>query len=251
MRVAILAVAEGEFSVAREDSAGVWPLDPIDNYHQIREAKEQADFVLVIFHGGVEFYSLPSPDMVKTCRFFVDAGADSVICHHIHVPSGMEIYQGAPIIYSTGNFLFDWPSKIPPQGYLGYLVSLEIQAHSVIRVRLIPYRQRKDTSDIMRMSEPEKEDFLAEIAELSAIILDKDRLRQEFINFSQSKRIRYLSVVLSLSEFEIRLLKRGIWPFWRTDIIRFARLKNQFTCRAHYNMMVSIMDAELQNKHLR
>jgi len=109
IRVAIIALAEHEFSIATYDKAGACALDPIENYYQIMRAKELADFVLVVFHGGNEYYALPSPRMVKTCRYFVDCGAHAVVCHHTHVPSGIEFYHDAPIVYGTGNFLFDWP----------------------------------------------------------------------------------------------------------------------------------------------
>jgi len=30
-----------------------------------------------------------------------------VVCHHPHVTQGIEVYQGVPIIYSLGNYIFD------------------------------------------------------------------------------------------------------------------------------------------------
>jgi poly-gamma-glutamate synthesis protein (capsule biosynthesis protein) len=41
----------------------------------------------------------------------IDAGADLVIGAHPHVLQGIEYYQGKPIIYSLGNFIFG--SSIP------------------------------------------------------------------------------------------------------------------------------------------
>jgi poly-gamma-glutamate capsule biosynthesis protein CapA/YwtB (metallophosphatase superfamily) len=245
IRISILAIAEGEFSVAEEDSPGVWPLDLVDNYYQIRKARESSDIVLVIFHGGVEFYSLPTPDMVKTCRFFLDAGANCVVCHHIHIPSGFEIYNNAPIFYSTGNFLFDWKSEMPPEGYTGYLISLEISPQGVNNFRLIPYFQYKDEFGVRRMKNPNLNDFLQQISKLSAIIQDKMSLNKEFKKFVESKREHYLTKAMMLTRLERKLFSRGIWPFWRTNDIRLARLKNQFACRAHYYMMVSILEEEL------
>ena len=37
----------------------------------------------------------------------IDAGADMVVGGHPHVTQGAEIYQGKPIVYSLGNFLFN------------------------------------------------------------------------------------------------------------------------------------------------
>lgn len=126
LRVAILNFAENEWSTAGPDKAGASLLDLIDNYYRIHEAKQKADFLLVILHGGNEYYPFPSPRMKKTCRYFVDIGANAVICHHTHVPSGLEIYQDAPIVYSTGNLLFDWPERKPEDWCKGYIIELII-----------------------------------------------------------------------------------------------------------------------------
>jgi poly-gamma-glutamate synthesis protein (capsule biosynthesis protein) len=37
----------------------------------------------------------------------VEAGADIIHGHHPHVWQGTEVYQGKPIFYSFGNFIFD------------------------------------------------------------------------------------------------------------------------------------------------
>ena len=44
-------------------------------------------------------------------RQYIDAGADLVIGSHPHVLQGIEYYQGKPIVYSLGNFVFG--SSIP------------------------------------------------------------------------------------------------------------------------------------------
>ena len=61
--VAVVNFCENEFSIAGDNSAGAFPLSIVKNYHQIQEAKEGADRVVVIVHGGHELYQLPSPRM--------------------------------------------------------------------------------------------------------------------------------------------------------------------------------------------
>ena len=53
-KIAIMNFCENEWSIASKNSSGANPLNPIKNYYQIKEAKEKADFVLVIVHGGHE-----------------------------------------------------------------------------------------------------------------------------------------------------------------------------------------------------
>ena len=246
LRVAILAIAENEFSVATESSAGAWPLDLADNFRQIRAAKEQADLVLVIFHGGVEYYPLPTPAMTKTCRFFAEAGADGVICHHIHVPSGLEVHHGVPIVYGMGNFLFDrWPPEGNAGRSTGYMVSLDVRRGAVTKLQLIPYFQTQDECRARLMDASAAAAFLTHIADLSATIADKDALQREFDGLAASKRTQCLTSVLSLGRIERRLLKTGVWPFWRTSPLQFAKLLNQFSCESHRELVLSVLRSEI------
>jgi poly-gamma-glutamate synthesis protein (capsule biosynthesis protein) len=96
--LALINCCENEFSIATEVTAGSNPLNPIQQYYAIQEAKSKADYVLVIVHGGHELWQLPSPRMQETYRFFIDAGADAVVNHHQHCYSGYEIYKKKPYI---------------------------------------------------------------------------------------------------------------------------------------------------------
>src|SRR5690606_20141744 len=51
-KVAIVNFAENEWTSATTTSAGSNPMDFIDNTKQISMAKNNADFVIVIVHGG-------------------------------------------------------------------------------------------------------------------------------------------------------------------------------------------------------
>ena len=44
----------------------------------------------------------------------IDAGADAVIGAHPHVIQTFDVYHGKPIIYSLGNFVFDYYPGDPP-----------------------------------------------------------------------------------------------------------------------------------------
>jgi Putative enzyme of poly-gamma-glutamate biosynthesis (capsule formation) len=110
--LAIINCCEHEYSVATVNTAGSNPLDPIQQYRTIVEARKSADYVLVIVHGGHEMWPLPSPRMVQTYQFFIDAGADAVVNHHQHCFSGYEVYKNKPIFYGLGNFCFDKPQLL-------------------------------------------------------------------------------------------------------------------------------------------
>jgi hypothetical protein len=248
LRIAILSVTEHEFSIATDESAGAWPLDPLDNYYQIQAARQKSDFVLIILHGGNEYYPLPSPNMVKTCRFLVDAGANAVVCHHTHVPSGVEIYHDAPIVCSTGNFLFYSGGTIFPEWFSGYLVSISIRAGAVTSFHLVPYWQSRGALDIRFMNENEAHTFLADICRFSGIIRDKESLTREWTRFCAAKRNDYLSRMLLLNRVEHKLLKMNMGPFWRTSTKCILELLSLFDCESHRDVCVGVLRSEIRKR---
>ncbi|EHS58551.1 CapA family protein [Paenibacillus sp. Aloe-11] len=78
----------------------------------IREARRQADLVIVIAHWGKERATTLEPHQIELSHAFIDAGADIVIGGHPHVLQGLEQYKGKWIAYSTGNFIFS-KSTVP------------------------------------------------------------------------------------------------------------------------------------------
>ena len=94
------------------------PADIEDNLRWIREARRQADWVLVSFHSH-EFahrsmasaatkidLKEPADFVPDFARAAIDAGADIFVGHGSHTPLGVEVYKGKPIFYSVGNFIF-------------------------------------------------------------------------------------------------------------------------------------------------
>jgi poly-gamma-glutamate synthesis protein (capsule biosynthesis protein) len=68
-------------------------------------ARSDVDFVVVSYHGGEEYVSVPLQLAIDLHHAAIDAGADAVIGHHPHVAQGIEVYRGKPIFYSLGNYL--------------------------------------------------------------------------------------------------------------------------------------------------
>ena len=73
----------------------------------IRAAKSQCDLLVVSIHWGNEYQNVPTRRQREVAHAAIDAGADLIIGHHPHVLQGVGAYRGAPILYSTGNFVFD------------------------------------------------------------------------------------------------------------------------------------------------
>ena len=106
-RIGFYACAEHEFSIAREKNAGANPFDALESFDHVVALKAECDFVVVLYHGGKEYYQYPSPLLQKVCRKFVEKGADLVVCQHSHCIGCEEKYANGTIVYGQGNFIFD------------------------------------------------------------------------------------------------------------------------------------------------
>ncbi len=104
--IAVIAVCEHEYSYALPDRVGAREYDPYDTIDDIIEAKNKADYVVVIYHGGKEHCRYPSPRLLKLCRSMVKHGADVVLCQHSHCIGCYEKFMNGHILYGQGNFHF-------------------------------------------------------------------------------------------------------------------------------------------------
>lgn len=82
-------------------------LDEEATLARIRELDQQLDFLIVAIHWGIEYQTTANSSIEDLAHKFVDAGADMIWGTHPHVIQNWELYQGAPIYYSLGNFVFD------------------------------------------------------------------------------------------------------------------------------------------------
>lgn len=84
----------------------------------VRQAKAQADIVMVQMHWGVppEWNSPFQGDLAEYQRplahAVVEAGGSVILGHHAHALVGIERYKGVLIFYSLGNFLLHWYSGL-------------------------------------------------------------------------------------------------------------------------------------------
>ena len=74
--------------------------------NDIKKIKDEVNYIIVYFHGGIEYQYKPSSDIVEYSRGFIDNGADLVIGCHPHVLEPIETYKNKKIVYSLGSFLF-------------------------------------------------------------------------------------------------------------------------------------------------
>lgn len=238
-RIAIVNFCENEFSIATDTSAGAAPIDTVDNYNQITEARKNADYVIVIIHGGHEHYQLPSPRMKKLYRHYVDLGADAVVNHHQHCYSGYEIYKGRPIVYGLGNFCFDWEGEENSIWNDGYMVLLEFD--KTIQIELIPYKQCNTEPKVKLLTTEESSKFNISIDKLNLIISDDKQLAEAFADWCNK---RYNSVNSLFRSYHNRYLNAAAIRGWIKHPQRPNEIKamlNYIMCESHRDITIKIL----------
>ena len=96
-----------------------------------------ADVVIVFPHWGTEYDPTPFANQQTLARAIIDAGADMVIGNHAHWAAAMEVYEGKPIWYALGNFVFDQTWSEPTME--GITLELTFQGAELRQVRMRPH----------------------------------------------------------------------------------------------------------------
>jgi poly-gamma-glutamate capsule biosynthesis protein CapA/YwtB (metallophosphatase superfamily) len=246
-RLSFLAATEEEFCVASDSRAGAPALRAIPLCRRIQQERERADWIIVVFHGGNEYYPLPRPGLQELCRFLVSSGADAVIGHHPHVPGGYEVYDGKPIVYSVGNLLFDSARPRPGGWESGYFVSLALEAGRRPAFRLVPYVQwHEEVGGVRRSEGREAARLLAETERLRTIIETPLELRSMWSEYCKDAGHRVLMPFFRLwsgramSRVVRTALRAGLLPtrYWTMSVL------NRIRCESHREEFIRWAESE-------
>lgn len=237
--VAFINCCEHEFSIATGTMPGCNALNPIQQFYTIREARIKADYVIVIVHGGHEFYQLPSPRMKELYRYFIDCGADTVINHHQHCYSGYEVYCNKPIFYGLGNFLFDNTERYTTWNQ-GYMVQLSFLPAD-ITFELFPYNQCNEQPSVSLLAGEERKKFDNEIDKLNKIIADDTALSYEHQKWMDATE-RWFE--LQLTPYSNRYLQilcaHGFLPKF-LPLQKRLRIINYIDCESHRDRILQVL----------
>ena len=245
-KLVVLNFCENEWSTTQGAYMGANPIDEIANYYQIQKAKDSADYVLVIAHGGHEHYSLPSPRIKKLYRFYADAGATAVVAHHTHCSSGYEVYNGVPIMYSLGNFFFANSGKRNSHWNKGMLALLNFQPNSC-SFKFVHFDQCNGDSKVKIVTEDESSIRNREIDKLNLLIQDDFRFNKEYQFFLESNYKMYRSYLEPHSNRCLNFLQnRRILPsLWSKK--KKIYLLNLVRCESHHDVILNLLKDEVSH----
>ncbi len=249
--VAIVNIAENEWSNANDAHGGANPMNIIANAASIKEAKSKADVVILIIHGGHEYYNYPSPRMVDQYRFYAQQGASVIINHHSHCISGYEVFEGVPIFYGLGNFLFD--TETAPKGWHeGMIVNLQIDPQKKIGWTLYFYQQCKKNLKIELLKGTEKTEIENQVDAINTIIADPEKLKEKFNELVQSQQKYVLSMFstsyfLNHRHFRSAIRKLGMERFFLKKN-QLKSILNYSRCEAHRDITFRVLRNFLNKK---
>ena len=239
--LAIINCCEHEWSIASDEHGGSNPLNPIKQYYAIQEAKQNADYVLVIVHGGIEMYQYPTPRMQETYRFFIDAGADAVVNHHQHCYSGYEVYGGKPIFYGLGNFCFDKNNGNGSIWNYGYMVELEFATD--LHFKIHPYKQCLEQPKVCLL---EPNAFQTEIETINQVILEEGGLNKSWKSFANQGASFYLDALEPLhGRLYCALKARHLMPSFVSKKGAY-HIKGIIQCESHRERLMHAINEKLE-----
>ncbi|MCC8140874.1 MAG: CapA family protein [Lachnospiraceae bacterium] len=115
----------------------------------IAEADAMYDHVIVFVHWGVERNETPEDYQRTLAQGYIDAGADLIVGCHPHVLQGFEYYNGVPIVYSLGNYLFS------NQTGETLLLEASFGADDSLEIQLVPCQRKGSGQALSVISTPE------------------------------------------------------------------------------------------------
>lgn len=242
-KIGFINIAEEEFSVLSNRDYGANPCDISTVYKTITDLKGKVDVIIVIAHGGHEFYKYPSPEVVKRYRLLIEFGVDTVVGHHPHCHSGYEKYKDGLIFYSLGNFSFDWPEMKKSGWNEGYAVKLEIENNNNINYEIIPYKQGDVDPGVRLLKDQEKTTFFKELDRINGVIHSEECLMEEWQKFVKKGIDQYLTLIQPTSRIVKALQNRKLLPhFFFTKDRNKLLLLNLIRCESHREMLTSVLD---------
>ena len=240
-KIGVMAFAEHEFNAAYTNESGANLLDVFDDFDAIKAFKKQVDYLIILFHGGIEYYQYPSPLLQKKCRKMIDAGANFVTCQHSHVIGTEETYKQGTILYGQGNTVFGY--KEHNSGWnQGLLVTIQLNENNT--VSYIPIKAT--FSGIVTLPEAEKKPLLATMEKRKKEIQQEEFVKNSWSAFCESKKAQYLPHLFGLGRIPIhtnRLLNNKLIRFFY-PVKKIRTALNIVRCEAHKEVIQTILEKE-------
>ncbi len=242
LRIAFLAMAEHEFSIAGPQAPGANPIDLIGLVRMIRQQAEQWDHWIVLYHGAAEFQPV-TPRVQRLCRFLIELGATAVLVQHPHALGGWERYQQGYIVYGQGALVMDEEIyRNKPGFHEGFLVELDLGPGRQAQIECIPFRQSKPVPGARPLDPAEADAWRQRMEQRNRCVSDPAFVEAEWLQFCETQRHSALSSVMGHGRI-LALLNRGGWveQLWVGEQ-RLRGVRNMVLCETHREVLQTVFD---------
>ena len=233
IKVGIYNFCDNEFSVPTNDNSGAANTDILSNYLEIKNAKRKCDYLIILYHGGKEYYRYPSPNLQKFCRYLVEIGADIVVCQHSHCIGCQEEYNKGTIVYGIGNFIFDDSDNEYERNSLLLSISFSPKKYDI---KYIPIEKK---NGLIQFSN--EKTIIEDFNYRSESIKDTELLYKKYNDFSKDKLNSYMKIFRKNNIFE-RILNRFFIKNYYVKLYSkedFVKLLNIIECDAHREVIIN------------
>jgi len=241
-KIAFLAMAEAEFSIADQTTAGANPID-FANIALVNKMSLENDAVVVILHGGNEHLQYPRPGLLQLCRALVDLGADAVILQHSHCVGCFEEYHGKPIIYGQGNFIFPY-SQREPTWYQGLTVVLTIEENKKPHLEFHPFQQTLNHPGIKALTSEQNALFLKDFEVRSKHLHQPNEYEKKWLQYCKKEGGDCLDMLFGLPRTSKRNFPISTWILKR--ILNPLKTQHMLTCESHREVLIQYIKSKFK-----
>ncbi len=238
-RICLYNVAETMYNAPQKNKPGAYLYDEYIVCNELKTLRKQCDYLIVIYHGGVEKYRYPSPQTRERFHRMVDSGANMILSQHTHCVGSEEYYNGAYLLYGQGNFLFrSFNNEFTDTGLI---IELDIDGDSfTVKKHIV-----NAVNDTVRYDD--YQDF-SSFNERSIQVQDEEFLQEQFEKYCLNELPVYLRAYKGKTfcgKFVRRLLPRVYKHIYMTDYKREQLLFTLHSLRSEQNREVAIKGLEV------
>ena len=238
MNIGFYNVSERMYNKPTKETAGAWLYDEYIVCQELEQLKKECDYLIVIYHGGIEKFPYPSPETKKRFYRMADCGANMILAQHTHCVGCEEWYNGSYLLYGQGDFLLK--NFAPGLTDSGLIIELVIENGNVgIKKHLV------NSIDNMFVRYNEKQD-LSEFDKRSKKVNDDDYVYKQLQKFCDNELQLYLTAFKSPSKLRTRL-KRFFPKAYKMWLYRYNERDLMFTLhtlRSEQNRETAIVGLE-------
>ena len=218
MKIGFYNVSERMYNMPTKDTAGAWLYDEYVVCKELEQWKRSCDYLIVIYHGGIEKFHYPSPELKKRFYRMADNGADMILAQHTHCVGCEDRYNDSYLLYGQGDFLLK--NFAPGLTDSGLIIELDI-AEGKVEVK----KHLVKSVDNLFVHYDEKQDFSA-FEERSRLLQDEEYIRQQLHKFCDGELRLYLKAfkspsrtMMGVARYFPKIYKKWLYRYNKRDLM--------------------------------